>query len=180
MSAGAITAVFKNIAVRLERYQTNIDRGKNNIIQNVLRSHNMQEYFSTEMKNAGCPDQAVETMLAHRNGVKDAYYMDHGDELMELYLKYMPAITIQPTETHVLESKDYKELKKSLEVYEAALKERNGEVAKLMEEVEAVKAREADIAPFDDKMTRLLERLIANPEIKELIKKEWKDTKEEH
>jgi len=111
--------------------------------------------------------------------VKDAYYLDHEDELRDLYLQYMPAITIQPTETHVLESKDYKELKASLEVYEAALKERNGEITKLREEVEEMKAIAADIAPFDDKMTRLLERLIANPELKELIKKELKETKEE-
>jgi integrase len=116
LSAGAMTLVFKNIAIRLDRYQPNTERTQKNIIQNELRSHNMRKFFNTELKNAGCPDQAVETMLAHKNGVKDAYYLEHEDELRTLYLKFMPALTIQPTETRVVESRDYKELKAENEV----------------------------------------------------------------
>lgn len=171
LSANAITAIFKNIALRLDRYEPNIERDRKNIIQNRLRSHNMRKFFNTELKNAGCPDQAVETMLAHKNGVKDAYYLDHEDELRDLYLEYMPAITIQPTETHVLESKDYKELKESLEVYEAALKERNGEITKLREEVEAMKAREAEKAPIDP----IISKLMSNPEVQKLLERKMEE-----
>lgn len=150
LSAGAITLIFKNIALRLERYQVNTERTQKNIIQNELRSHNMRKFFNTELKNAGCPDQAVESMLAHKNGVKDAYYLEHDAELRDIYFRFMPALTIQPTETRVFESSDYKELKRD---YEAITEKYAAQDARMVE------------------IEKLLEKALKNPTIiKELAK----------
>ncbi len=49
----------------------------------------------------------------------------------------------------------------------------------LEEKITALETREEGRAPYDDKMTELMKRLIANPEIKELIKKELGEVKDE-
>jgi len=91
------------------------------------------------MKNAGMPEIMVEYMMGHEiGGTRAAYYQRKVDEIKENYLRCMPAVIIQPTETQVLASKEYKELNEKIELYEAALKERNGERAKLREEMEAI------------------------------------------
>ena len=45
---------------------------------------------------------------------------------------------------------------------------------RMEEELEALKARDEAREPYDDKMTRLMKRLFANPEMKELIREEMK------
>ncbi len=83
----------------------------------------------------------------------------------------MPAVLIKPTETQVLASEEYKELSEKITIYEAALKERNGEITKLREEVEAVKAREAEKEPVDD----IMYRLVSDPEVQRLLLKKMED-----
>jgi len=75
--------------------------------------------------------------------------------------RFMPAVTIQSTKTQVVQSKEYKELKAENEA--------------LRRDIEAMQEREEARTPYDEKMTKILERLVNNPEIKELIKKELKE-----
>ena len=56
---------------------------------------------------------------------------------------------------------------------------RNGKITELEEKIAALEAREEARAPYDDKMTELMKRLVDNPEIKELIKKESRELKVE-
>jgi len=64
-------------------------------------------------------------------------------------------------------------------VVEESLKGKDREITRLREEMDAMKRREEARAPFDDKMTELMTRLLANPEIKELIQKELEGVKGE-
>ena len=43
----------------------------------------------------------------------------------------------------------------------------------------AIKAREEAREPYDDKMTELMKRLLSNPQLKEWIKKELEEVKDE-
>ena len=52
-------------------------------------------------------------------------------------------------------------------------------IENLSEEITGLEAEESEREPYDDQMTELMKRLITNPEIKELIRKEWKETKGE-
>ena len=166
LSKGGLIRIFKDISRRLDRVIINEDRTQKNLIYNELRAHNIRKFFNTSMKNAGAPEFAVEFMMGHKvDSTKAAYYLRNDAELEGIYLKFMPAITIQPTETHVIQSEEYKELKE--------------ENKALREELEAMKAREAMREPYDEKMTELMKRLIANPELKELIKKELGEIKGE-
>jgi len=106
--------------------------------------------------------------------------------MAEYYLKAEHHITITG-------SGDIREIQDRLQDTQAAVKgyediisEQALDIAKLRQvyerlegELEAMKAREDAREPYDDKMTELMKRLIANPEMKELIKKELGEIKGE-
>jgi hypothetical protein len=48
------------------------------------------------------------------------------------------------------------------------LRTRNGEIEKLREEIEGLKAKEEARTTYDDKMRELIERLLANPDMRTL------------
>ena len=79
-------------------------------------------------------------------------------------MKYMPSVIIHPTETHVLESKEYTELSEKIEDYKEALKKRNGEIGKLKEKLESYERDKAELEPLNKIQTELTKRLITNPE----------------
>jgi integrase len=134
----AVDRIFRDIGKRLG--VTSSINGNGNIIFTRYHPHNIRKFFNTEMKNAGMPEYMVEYLMGHEiSSTKVAYYQRKVDELKENYLRFMPAVIIQPTETQILASGEYKELSDKITLYEAALKERNGEIAKLREEMETMK-----------------------------------------
>jgi uncharacterized protein YjgD (DUF1641 family) len=63
---------------------------------------------------------------------------------------------------------DVKTLKsEEFKVVEESLKEKDSEIAKLREEIEAMQAREAEKEPVDD----ILSKLISDPEVQRLLRK---------
>ena len=124
LSKSGLIRVFKDISRRLDRVVVNEDRTQNNLVYNELRAHNLRKYFNTSMKNAGCPDFAVEYLMGHKvDAVKATYYLRNDAELEDIYLKFMPSVTIRPTETQVLVSGEYKELKFENETLRKELEE---------------------------------------------------------
>ena len=124
LSKSGLIRILKDISRRLDRVVVNEDRTQNNLVYNELRAHNLRKYFNTSMKNAGCPDFAVEYMMGHRiDSTKATYYLRNDEELENLYLKFMPSVTIRPTETQVLVSGEYKELKLKNEILRKELEE---------------------------------------------------------
>lgn len=61
-----------------------------------------------------------------------------------------------------------------IEGYRGIISKQAEEMVEVRKDIEALKAKEEARTPFDDKMTELLKRLVANPEMKELIRKELK------
>jgi len=121
------------------------------------------------MLNNQCPQDFAEVFMGHTSKLGSSngtYYTAIVPKLKEAYLEFMPHLSLlTPVETKVIESQSYKELKSQNE----ALKER----------IAALETREEAREPYDDKMTELMKRLIANPEMKELIKKELGEIKGE-
>ena len=102
----------------------------------------------------------------------------------EYYMKSEHHVTI-------MGSGDIREIQDSLQDTQAAVKgykdliseqavetaELRAKFEKIEGELELMKAKEEAREPYDDKMTELMKRLIDNPEIKELIKKESEEIK---
>jgi len=149
------------------------DRG----LRSRYRPHALRMSFSTILKNKNVPALHVEHMMGHAPAYNGAYDIVTENALFETYKQAEKHLSIKPGASKEL--KTIEELKKDLEGKTTTIAELEERLEILEKEKEEMKGREADIAPFDDKMTRLLERLIANPEIKDFIKKELRETKDE-
>lgn len=143
---------------------------KENGLRSRYRPHALRMSFSTILKSKNVAALHVEHMLGHAAAYNGAYDVVNENDLFETYKRAEKHLSIRPEPSKELES---------IEALRKELEARNGEMAKLREEMEVMKARDEAREPFDDQMTELLKRLMANPEIKELIKKELKETKDE-
>jgi len=78
---------------------------------NVIRSHNMKKFFNSVLLNAGADSFFVEYCMGHTlDSTRAAYFRASPDKLKEIYLKYVPYLTIQK-ELDVSESKEFKRIK---------------------------------------------------------------------
>jgi integrase len=86
---------------------------------NLIRSHNMRRYFNSALLNAGCDSFHVEYFMGHKlNATQAAYFRASPEKLRELYLKFVPYLTIQK-EADVSESAEYKRIKHDNEILAA-------------------------------------------------------------
>jgi uncharacterized iron-regulated protein len=72
-----------------------------------------------------------------KNGTDDNYYLGNEEALKSIYLKYLPHITIDPTETLTLESEEFKSLKDENETLKQQMEERDEQHRIEMEAMEA-------------------------------------------
>lgn len=156
-----IYAKYMRIRVRQLGWITD-DNMRENGQLNAFRPHALRMSFSEICKHkAGLNWDFVEHMLGHRMSSTDSAYVKFNDEdLLKAYKQAEPLLSLTPIEP-IITDDQYTELKMKNELLER--------------EIEEIKRKEAERAPYDEKMTEVLERLISNPEIKELIKKELKE-----
>jgi|GEM_PF-1904732 len=160
---------------------------------NPFRPHALRMSFSSILKNAYVPWYFVEEMLGHRLTQTDrAYFNINEEKLFEAYKRAETLLSVSRVEEKITDEK-YKELKEELQKRSGYIAELQSEInaqkeerekekqvrEKLTERIEAMEGREDARAPYDDKMSVLMKRLIANPEMKELIKKELGEIKDE-
>jgi len=66
---------------------------------NIIRSHNMRRYFNSALLNAGCDSFHVEFFMGHKlDETRAGYFRASPEKLREMYLKYVPFLTIQKEE----------------------------------------------------------------------------------
>ena len=104
-----------------------------------ITGHMGRKWLKTNLTNAGMPREPLETMLGHmlKNGTDDNYYLGNEEALKSIYLKYLPHITIDPTETLTLESEEFKSLKDENETLKQQMEERDEQHRIEMEAMEA-------------------------------------------
>jgi integrase len=86
---------------------------------NVMRSHNMRRYFNSTLLNAGCDSFHVNFWMGHKqDATQAAYFRASPEKLRELYLKYVPFLTIQK-EADVSESAEYLRIKQENQILQA-------------------------------------------------------------
>ena len=137
-------------------------------VYQVLRGHNLRKLFYTLLRNEGVDYFTVEYWMGHTIPDEQAAYFEAiPEKLKEIYAKYMHVLFIGDYETKVLASREYTELNEKLTIYEAALKERNGEISKLRDEIEEMKAKGEAREPLDDMMSLMTKK----PEMRSAMKK---------
>jgi integrase len=76
---------------------------------NLIRSHNMRRYFNSTLINVSCDSYHVDFWMGHKqDATRAAYFRASPEKLKEIYLKYVPFITIQK-EAGVSESPEISE-----------------------------------------------------------------------
>lgn len=171
----SIDQIFRNIAIRVDVENAPKKTENGNTIFNRLHPHNLRKFFNTQMKLAGCPEIIVEFWMGHAIGAtKDAYMLKNKDEMANKYLEFMPAVTIQLTETQVIQSGEYKELSDKAAIYEAALKERNNKIEELENRLEEIDQRIAASQRYqilNPESPLYIEEIANNPGMKVLQEK---------
>lgn len=106
-----------------------------------ITSHMCRKFFSTQFTHSEMGYEPRKHMMGHVvRGVDGSYYVPDQDELQELYIKYMNKITITPTKTFTVESKEYKELRKQLEENEKETQHKEDRLSELERRVELMES----------------------------------------
>ena len=140
------------------------------------RVHGLRKFFRSQLA-LSCPVDIVEALMGHEGYLTNAYRRYTRKQMGEYYLKAEHLVTIMGS-GDIRELQDrLQDTQASVEGYRGILTKQAEEMVELRdkftrmeEELEALKARDEAREPYDDKMTRLMKRLLANPEMKELIK----------
>ena len=141
-------------------------------VYQVLRGHNLRKLFYTLLRNEGADSFTIEYWMGHKIPEEQAVYFEAiPDKMRTLYARYMHVLFIGDYETKVLASKEYSELNEKLGDYEEALKQRNGEISGLREEVEAMKQVRGKIEDVDERFSKILE----DPEVQTVMIKKMKE-----
>lgn len=116
----------------------------------AITSHMCRKFFNTELTNDGMTYEIRKHMMGHTlpNKVDNSYYLENSDELLEAYIKHIGSLTIHPTKTITLESKEY-----------TAISSQNEQ---LKQEIKQIKADNNQEMHEMEKRMELLEKLMAD------------------
>lgn len=94
------TAIYRRIASYVQEKQGKGEYG-------LMRSHAMRKVFFSNLINAGCDSMIAEFFMGHTlDGTRSAYYRASPEKLKEIYMRYVPALTIQPA-LNIEQSEEY-------------------------------------------------------------------------
>lgn len=84
-----------------------------------IRSHNIRKYFNSALLTAGADSFFVEFTMGHTlNETRRAYFRASPEKLKEIYLKFVPYITIQK-EADISERPEYLRIKQENQILQA-------------------------------------------------------------
>jgi integrase len=141
------------------------DTGKNTSFGNwnLIRSHNVRKFFNSALLNAGCDSFFVEFFMGHTlDDTKTAYFRASPDKLKEIYIKFVPYLTIQK-ELDPAQHPDFIRLKKESDIYARAAATATVERSELIELKNEIK----ELAKFQNedqesrRQTRLMKQILA-------------------
>ena len=121
-----------------------------------IRSHNIRKYFNSALLNAGADSFFVEFTMGHTlNETQGAYFRASPEKLKDIYLKFVPYITIQK-EADISERPEYLRIKQENQILQAETARHvveRSELQELKAEIEKIKDTEsvkADYMQFAD------------------------------
>lgn len=183
---------FEDISLK-RLYQTLSEKSQKNTPKsdwNLIRSHNIRKWFNSAMLNAGADSFHVEFFMGHTlDDTRAAYFRANPEKLRELYLKYVPYLTIQK-EADISESPEYLRIKQENQILQAETARHvvdRSELQGLREEVEKMKEasaavgsikegymQRADLEEIREMKNKLKQELEEVSELKEMMLKAGK------
>jgi integrase len=168
LSENALQKLYRAIS---EKIRKNSKKG----IYNVIRSHNMRKFFNSTLYNSECGEFYIEYWMGHSiDETRAAYFRANSDKLREIYLKYMPYLTIQK-EADVSESPEYLRIRQENQILQVEttrhIVERS-ELQELRAEMEKMKEKAASEQNVEDGFKNYIQN---DPELLEILLKKVKE-----
>ena len=152
LTKGIIMRIFESIS---EKARLNTPYGA----WNLIRSHNMRKYFNSVLLNEGCDSYMVNFFMGHKqDATRAAYFRASSEKLKEMYMKYVPYLTIQKA-LDVSESPEYQKIKNENQILVAETVKHvveRSELRDLRNELELARAETASKTAEIDKMKKEL------------------------
>ncbi len=113
-------------------------------VYNPYRPHNWRKFFFNALIDNGCDYFFAEFLMGHKlDKTRSAYFKANPEKTKLKYLRFLKFLTIEDTETHLIESKEYTELKKENEYLhdqvrglQDVVEKQNSEVGAFRDELE--------------------------------------------
>jgi hypothetical protein len=121
---------------------------KNKLGFQIFHPHTLRQYFSTQLRRAGCPDSFVEALLGHA-GYLPTYTRYSKQEKLDLYDQYVSALIIGKAD----------DVQRTVNALAAKAEEHILEVKQLKEENAALQERLQRVENRDKAITSIQERL---------------------
>src|ERR1035437_374480 len=153
---------FEDITLKM-LYQILSEKSQKNTPKsdwNLIRSHNIRKWFNSAMLNAGADSFHVEFFMGHTlDDTRAAYFRANPEKLRELYLKYIPYLTLQK-EGDISESPEYLRIKQENQILQAEtalhvverseLQELRAEMKKMKETTDSMESIKSEYMQFAD------------------------------
>jgi integrase len=165
-SDGNVREIWENALTKAGLWIKDNSTGRSQV-----RIHGLRKFFRSQLA-LSCPVDIVETLMGHEGYLTDAYRRYSRKQMGEYYLKAEHHVTVTGTGDLREIHDTVQDQQAAIEGYRGILSKQAEEMVDMRRDIEALKAKEEARTPFDDQMTALLERLIRNPEMEKLIKKE--------
>ncbi|WP_370576077.1 tyrosine-type recombinase/integrase [Methanomethylovorans sp.] len=140
---------------------------------NVVRAHNMRKFYNSAMLNAGADSFFVEYTMGHAlDGTKSAYFRASPDKLKDIYMRYVPYLTIAK-EMNIADDPEYQRIAQENHAFAAAhgrleiaselshrkQQEQQREIEKLREDIEMLRLLTSSYKRLEEEDPNRLEKV---------------------
>lgn len=78
----------------------------------IVRAHNLRKFFNSALLNNGADIFFTDYLMGHKiDPVHEAYFKADPKKLKDRYMRYLPYLALTDTETYILETEEYTQLK---------------------------------------------------------------------
>ncbi len=90
----------------------------------VVRAHNLRKFFNSALLNNGADIFFTDFLMGHKiDQVHEAYFKADSKKLRDRYMRYLPFLALTDTETYILETDEFKQLKAENEELKKQIRE---------------------------------------------------------
>lgn len=105
LNAQGLMDMFRELAKK-----TGLDTDKG--VWQVARAHNLRKFFNSALLNNGADIFFTDYLMGHKiDQVHEAYFKADPKKLRDRYMRYLPYIALTDTETYILETEEYAQLR---------------------------------------------------------------------
>jgi len=105
LNAQGLMDMFRELAKK-----TGLDTDK--WVWQMVRAHNLRKFFNSALLNNGADIFFTDYLMGHKiDQVHEAYFKADPKKLKDRYMRYLPYIALTDTETYILETEEYAQLR---------------------------------------------------------------------